>query len=263
MEKSVSIVQSVDRALHILEQLADHSEGLRLNEIAERTGLAPSTAHRLLTSLEQRRFVHVAKDRAVWHVGRQAFRVGAAFARRRAFVAPATPMMRALRDATRETVNIAAPEDGKVVILAQVESREIVRAINVIGGRAPLSSSALGKAILATYDDDALAAYVERHGLPCCTVHTITDLAALREDMAVIRDRGYALDREEHFLGLHCVAAPVFDAASEAVASVSVSGLAARMTDDRVDALGPLVVASAAELTRSLDGVPPTNWMPR
>lgn len=260
MDRSPSIVQSVDRALRILEQLAEDAEGLRLSDVAERTRLAPSTVHRLLTSLEHRQFVHFAKDRAVWHIGGRAFRVGAAFVRRRTFVTPAAPMMRELRDATRETVNVGAPEDGSVVILAQVESREVVRAINIIGGRAPLSSSGLGKAILATYDDDAFAAHIERHGLPRCTTNTITDPKILRNELAVVRDRGFALDCEEHFMGLHCVAAPVFDATGEAVAAISVSGLAVRMTDDRINAIGSLVMTSARQLTASLDGSPPNDW---
>lgn len=259
--ENVSVgVQSVDRALRILENLANETEGLKLGEVADRTGLAPSTAHRLLASLEQRQFVHFAKDRSTWQIGRRAFRVGAAFVRRRTFVTPAGPMMRTLRDATRETVNIGAPHDGNVVILAQVESREMVRAINIIGGQAPLSSSALGKAILANYDEAALGTHIERHGLPRCTLNTITDPDDLRNELKRVRERGFALDREEHFTGLHCIAAPVFDSAGEAVAAISVSGLAARMTNDRIGPTGALVAAAAAELTHSLDGVAP-DWI--
>ena len=134
-------VQSVTRALSLLELLGEDDEGYRLSDLAERAGLSPSTVHRLLTTMEQKRFVQFDPYTHLWHVGRQSFAVGAAFVRRRNFVAETIPFLRRIRDQTRETVNLAVAEEGEVVILTQVESREIVRAITRAGGRAPMTSS--------------------------------------------------------------------------------------------------------------------------
>ena len=99
-------VQSVDRALLIIETLAEDDEGYRLSDLSVRTGLSTSTVHRLLATLEKRRFVQFDRYKSKWHVGAQSFAVGATFARRRNFAAQAMPYLRKLRDQTRETANM-------------------------------------------------------------------------------------------------------------------------------------------------------------
>lgn len=247
-------VQSVDRALSILEVLGEDEEGHRLTDLAVRTGLSPSTVHRLLATLEQRRFVQFDQTDGMWHVGRQSFAIGSAFVRRRNFVAPALPILRRLRDQTRETANLGVVDESEVVILTQVESREIVRAITKVGGRAPMVSSGLGKAILATYSDEDVAAIIRRHGMRRTTPKSVVRAGELRDLLTAVRRQGYAVDDEEFLTGLRCVAAVVYDAQGEALAAISVSGLAARMSDSRVPALGRLIHAAACELTETLGG---------
>ena len=134
-------VRSVERALSLLEVLGEREEGFRLTDLATETGLSHSTVHRLLTTLEARRFIEFDRTENVWHVGRQAFAVGSAFVRQRNFVASALPFLRRLRDQTRETTNLGVIDDGEVVVLTQVESREIMRAITRVGGRVPMVTS--------------------------------------------------------------------------------------------------------------------------
>src|ERR1700753_1719973 len=100
-------VQLGDRPLHIIETLAEDDEGYRLSDLAVRTGLSTSTAHRLLTTLEKRRFVQFDRTESKWHVGAKSFAVGATFTRRRNFVEPAMPYLRKLRDQNRETANFS------------------------------------------------------------------------------------------------------------------------------------------------------------
>ena len=128
-------VQSVDRALSIIETLAEDDEGYRLSDLAVRTGLSTSTVHRLLATLEKRRFVHFDRYESKWHVGAQSFSVGATFARRRNFAAQAMPYLRKLRDQTRETANLAVVDDESIIVLARIESREIMRSLTKVGGR--------------------------------------------------------------------------------------------------------------------------------
>src|ERR1700732_1739075 len=104
-------VQSVDRALSIIETLAEDDEGYRLSDLAVRTGLSTSTVHRLLATLESRRFVQFDRSELKWHVGARSFTVGATFARRRNFTAQAVPYLRKLRDLTGETPNLAVVDD--------------------------------------------------------------------------------------------------------------------------------------------------------
>ncbi len=250
-------VQSVDRAMALLEALGEDEEGYRLTDLAIRTGLSPSTAHRLLTTLEQRRFVEFDQSDNMWHVGRQSFSVGAAFVRRRNFVAPALPFLRRLRDLTHETANMGVADDGQVVVLTQVESREIMRAITRVGGRAPMVASGLGKAILATYSNDEVAAIIQRHGMPRLTPRSVVRAGELRGALDIVRAEGYAVDDEEFLTGLRCVAAAVYNDQGEAMAAISVSGLASRVPASRLPELGRLVNQTARELTLALGGRPP------
>src|SRR4030088_1928288 len=106
-------VQSVDRALLIIETLAEDDEGYRLSDLSVRTGLSTSTVHRLLTTLEKRRFVQFDRDESMWHIGAQSFAIGSTFLRRRNFLTQALPYLRKLRDQTRETANLAVVDDGE------------------------------------------------------------------------------------------------------------------------------------------------------
>src|ERR1700742_3100945 len=113
-------VQSVDRAMLLIETLAEDDEGYRLTDLAVRTGLSPSTVHRLLTTLEKRRFVQFDRGQSTWHIGAQSFAVGSTFVRRRNFATQALPYLRKLRDQTRETANLAVVDDGSMVILPRL-----------------------------------------------------------------------------------------------------------------------------------------------
>lgn len=247
-------VQSVDRALAILEVLGEDEEGYRLTHLAQRTGLSPSTVHRILTTLERRRFVQFDHGAGTWHIGRTTFSVGAAFVRQRNFVAPALPFLRRLRDQTRETANLGVIDEGEVVVLTQVESREIMRAITRVGGRAPMVSSGMGKATLATYSTEDVTALIRSRGLRKTTSKSIVRRGDLMAELERIRQNGYAVDDEEYAADLRCIAAVVYNHQAEALCAISISGLAERLTGDRIPALGRLVSDTAREMTLALGG---------
>ena len=247
-------VQSVDRAMLLLEALGEDEEGYRLTDLAIRTGLSPSTAHRLLTTLEKRRFVAFDQSDNMWHIGRQSFAIGSAFIRRRNFVAPALPFLRRLRDLTHETANLGIVDDGEVIVLTQVESREIMRAITRVGGRVPMVTSGIGKAILATYADEEVVAIIQRHGMKRLTPKSVVRAGELRDALETVRRDGYSVDDQEFLMGLRCVAAVVYNDQAEALAGISVSGLASRVPQERVPELGRLVRDTARELTLALGG---------
>jgi IclR family acetate operon transcriptional repressor len=255
-------VQSVDRALVIIETLAEDDEGYRLTDLAVRTGLSPSTVHRLLTTLEKRRFVQFDRDESTWHIGAQSFAVGSTFVRRRNFVTQALPYLRKLRDQTRETANLAVVDDGAMVVLTRVESREIMRSVTKVGGRVPMVASGLGKALLSTYSEEDVFAIIQREGMPRLTSKSIVRAGELCKSLHDIRQQGYSVDDEEALTGLRCVSAVVYDDYSEPLAAISVSGKASRVPNDRLPVLGKLVREVAAELTMSLGGAAPDPKSP-
>lgn len=252
-------VQAVDRALLLIEALAEDDEGYRLTDLAVRTGLSPSTVHRLLTTLEKRRFVQFDRTEAVWHVGARSFSVGATFLRRHSFAAQALPYLRKLRDLTRETANLAVVDDGAVIIVNRVESREIMRCVTKVGGRAPMVASGLGKAVLSTYPEDEVHAVIRRCGMPKLTPKSIVRAGELHRALQAVRERGYSVDDEEAVVGLRCVSAVVFDHRGEPAGAISVSGTTARVPDDRLPVLGQAVCNIAREFTSALGGTAPAG----
>jgi IclR family acetate operon transcriptional repressor len=250
-------VQSVDRALSIIETLAEDDEGYRLSDLAIRTGLSTSTVHRLLATLESRRFVAFDRTESKWHVGARAFTVGATFARRRNFSAQAVPYLRKLRDLTRETANLAVVDDEFIVVLTRAESREIMRSLTKVGGRVAMVASGVGKAVLATYADGDVNAIIRHHGMPRLTEKSIVRPSDLFRELEKVRRQGFAIDDEEACMGLRCIAAVVYNDCSEPLAAISVSGMTSRLTDERLPTLGETVREVAAELTLALGGVMP------
>ena len=254
-------VQSVDRAMTLLETLGEQDGGQRLTDLARRTKLSLTTVHRLLTTLEQRHFVQFSSGDNLWHIGRQAYATGSAFVRDRHFVAPALPFLKRLRDLTRETANLGVVDSGEIVVVNQVESREITSAVSRVGGRTPMTASGMGKAILSCYSDYDVTDLVHRCGMRKVTSRTITTRQDLEADLARTREAGYSVDNEEFSTNLRCVAAAVFDHQQEVVCAISVSGLPSRMHPDRMPALGRLIAHTAAELTFALGGTPPPHML--
>lgn len=250
-------VQSVDRAMLLIETLAEDDEGYRLTDLAIRTGLSRSTIHRLLITLERRRFVQFDRGQASWHIGAQSFAVGATFVRRRNFLTQVIPYLRKLRDQTRETVNLAVVDNGAMLVLTRLESREIMRSVTKVGGRVPMVASGLGKALLSTYTEEDVFAIIHREGMPRLTSRSIVRAGDLCKSLHDIRQRGYSVDYEEAQIGLRCVSAVIYDNCSEPLAAISVSGTASRVPDDRLPILGKLVQEVAIEITLALGGTIP------
>ena len=245
-------VQSLSRALAILKTLAESAEGMTLSDLSQVLGLAPSTAHRLLTTLEGQRFVRLDHESMAWQVGVGAFTVGTAFARSRDIVPLARPHLRRLMEASGETANLYVEIGGEAVCMSQIECRQTMRAISRPGGRAKMHGSGSGKAILAYLDTDEVTHVLRTHGLPRLTERTLDTPKRLREDLARVRERGFAFDDEEVALGLRCVAAAVLDEDGRPQGAISISGPLVRMTDAALPRLGSLVVEAAGAVMQDL-----------
>ena len=251
-------VQALDRALSLLELLAE-ADGLTLTEVAQRAEMAPSTAHRLLTTLESRGFADQDREQGAWRIGVGAFRVGSAFLRNRKVVTLGRAVMRGLMEATEETVNLGIADGAEVVFISQFESHSPMRAFFRPGRRGPIHASGLGKAILAAQAEAEVKALFPERRLARFTDNTITSLKAFLAELVKIRERGWSLDDEEHTLGMRCIAAAIYDEYGEPIAGVSVSGPSVRIPDSRLDALGRAVAQAAAEITDSIGGRVPDD----
>lgn len=240
--------------MRLLKALAGATDGMTLSELALVVGLPASTTHRLLTTLEGERFVRFDPALATWQIGVEAFRVGNAFVRSRDLVATARPYLRRLMEETGETANLYLFVDGEAVCMAQVECRQMMRAIARPGGRVALHASGVGKAILACLPLEEVHAVLRRDGLPKLTERTIDTPRRLESTLQEIRARGWALDDEEHALGLRCVAAAIRDEFDRPMGAVSVSGPSVRIPDARLPELAAAVQRTALELTRAIGG---------
>ncbi|MDT8879038.1 IclR family transcriptional regulator C-terminal domain-containing protein [Halomonas saccharevitans] len=252
--------QSLVRGLNLLERLAASPGGLALSELAEEADFAPSTTHRLLQALQSQGFVTQDSELGVWKIDVKTFRIGNSFLEARDFLGTSRPFLRRLTALTGETANLGVRDDGTAVFLAQSESPQMMRMITRLGSRAPLHASGVGKALMAWLPEDELERILDERGLARVTENTLHTPESLREGMAEIRRQGFACDREEHAIGLHCVAACIHDEHGIPLAAISVSGPVARIPEERLLELGQLVRETAAEITARLGGRVPEAW---
>ncbi|MEU6999253.1 IclR family transcriptional regulator [Nonomuraea sp. NPDC046570] len=221
-------VQSVDRALDVLEALAAGGGEAGLSEIAARTGLPYGTIHRLLRTLLARGYVRQESDRR-YALGGALVRLGGVA--ERMVGVWAQPYLAKMVELSGETANMAVLEGDFVVYVAQVHSPRRLRMFAEVGRRVLPHSTAVGKVLLSDRPDAESVALFARTGMPRRTANTITETAAMLAEIGRVRSRGYAMDLGEEELGVHCLAVPVRDG-SRVVAAMSVSGPA-----ERIDAL--------------------------
>jgi DNA-binding IclR family transcriptional regulator len=242
-------VQSVDRAITILELLAREGES-SVTEIAAQLGVHKSTAFRLLATLEGHRLVEQINDRGRYRLGVGNLRLAGATTARLDVVSEARPLTRQLAADTGETVNITVRSDESALYLDQVAGSSALQSHNWVGQRIPLHATSNGKVLLSELSqhefDEALP------HLPRFTEHTITSVARLREELDGVRRRGYALAVDELEVGLTAAAAPIRSAHGDIIASMSISGPTFRLTHERLEETVPLVVAAALEVSHRL-----------
>jgi IclR family transcriptional regulator, acetate operon repressor len=237
-------MQSADKALAILAAFDESRSDLGVSELASELGMHKSTVSRLLAALERRGLVRREGER--FAPGPELARLGALAVRGLTLTGVARPALELLAERTGETVNLAVREGDRALNVLQVDAAHFVGVTDWTGRAAPLHASANGKALLA-FGDGRFPARLAK-----LTPRTIVDRGELRADLARARSVGFAVAVEELELGLHAVAAPVFDAGGLCVAAVSVSGPAYRLTEPRLPAVGQLCADAAADVSARL-----------
>jgi DNA-binding IclR family transcriptional regulator len=214
----------------------------------------PSTAYRLLHTLTKRGYVSQSPETGRYLLGYKVVEVASGLEHRRERLrAVARPHLEGIQRTTGETVNLVVLDADRVIYVDQAEGTRRVRMFTAVGTAALAHTTGSGKAILAHRPRGSAAdLYAGREPLDRLTPSTLVTVAELEEDFARIRARGYALDSEEHEVGVGCVATVVFDHAGEPVAAISVSGPTARILHGDREALGALLVRHAAEISAEL-----------
>lgn len=248
-------VNAVERALLLLEAMAQAGGPISITELAKKTGLTPGTVHRLLYTMMQRGFVEQNEADNRYKLGLKVFQLGNMAAHFKDLYSAARPVMEELQQKYNETVNLATLDGSEVVYVDQVESTNIVvvRMFARKGSRGSAHCTAVGKVLLAGLPEEQLEKTVSSMALEKYTNETITDPQVLMKEIQRVRRDGYALDMEEREEGVRCIAAPVKDYEGKVVAAISISGPTSRITTHFIkNELTDAVKEAAAKISRRL-----------
>ncbi len=238
-------VATTQKTIRILEALKER-DGARVTDLAADLGMSKSTVHNHLSTLREEGFV--VSDDAEYDLGLRSLEFGGYARNRMHLYRVAEPEVKRLAEQTGEMASLLTEQHGQGVYLMRAKGSQAVALETHAGYRCPLHVTALGKAILANLPDERVDEIVDEHGLEAWTPETITDRAELFDRLETVRERGFALDDEEHMTGLRCVGAPITTTGGTVVGAVSVSAPTSRMRDDRFTDEVPDLVRSAANV---------------
>lgn len=247
MQQGSNSIQVIERLARLLDAIAGHEDAVSLKILSAETGLHPSTAFRILSSLAEQGFVE-RTSRGNYQLGVKLMQLGSRVNSGVDIRKIALPLMEELRDRLGETVNLTVREGDEVVYIERALAKRMMRVEQVIGSRAPLHVTAVGKLMLGEEGEAACRSYAKRSKLPAYTVNTHTKVAALLEDCNTAAKLGYALDNEEAELGVGCIGSLIRDADGRVVAGISVSAPIERRRDEWT----AQVMAICAQLSKQL-----------
>ena len=251
-DKNKSHVQSLARALKLLEAMAATDREISLTEISELLEWPKSTVHGILATLRDYRFVDQSAINGRYRLGVRLFEFGQKAARNWGIREVALPVMQKLNAQCGEMVQLATEDAGEVFYLEKIDSTNIIRIVSDIGVRLPMHCSGLGKALLAFRPPAEARSILTRKGMRRMTRYTLVDLSQMEIELAKIRQQGYSFDNQEIMEGLRCVAAPIFDRNGEVRYAVSVSTLAEQLTGNYFEYVVGEVIKAAAEISRNM-----------
>jgi IclR family transcriptional regulator, KDG regulon repressor len=241
-------IRAVERALDVLACFSGQSPALSMTQISERLEINKSTVHRLLATLEARRFVERDPFSGIYRAGPRLLQMASITLENNAIRRLAAPFLHDLRDRYRENVNLAILDEAEVVYLDIIESPQRVKLAAALGERLPALSTASGKAILA-FSSEETVRQILAHGMPRWTDFTTVTPEAFLANSRQIREQGYAISEQEYEDGINAIAAPV---CHPPIASISIAGPAYRWTRERMLEIGPHLVDTANKISMKI-----------
>ena len=246
-------VQSVSRALDVLEAFPTYGPEIGLTSMASHLDLNKATTYRLLQTLEARGYVERSPEGRKYRLGVRAFELGSYFQNQLDIRRLGLPYLNEMVEETQEAAFLCVREGDEALCIERVEAEREVNIFTLrVGGRQPLHCGAAPRALLSGLDDNALKEYASRSGLPAQTPETITTLEALLEDVQQTRQRKYVVSMNDVVVGIAAVGSPVCDYSGRVVASLSLSGLANRYEPAHISELAEIVITTAGRLSRQM-----------
>jgi DNA-binding IclR family transcriptional regulator len=247
-KETKSSIQVIQRMMSLLAALSRHVTPVNLKQLAAETRLHPSTAHRILAVMVENRLVDRIEP-GTYRLGIRLLELGNLVKSRINVRQEALVHMHRLHEELGETVNLSVRHADEVVYIERTaDSHSMMRVVQIIGARAPLHITAVGKLFLAEDGPDKCADYARRTGLPRFTENTLTDTDAFMKEIDKIRRQGYAFDNEEAEKGVSCIGAGIFSDDGRLVAGLSVSAPSDRLNR----AWAPQVRQTAEKISRAL-----------
>lgn len=240
-----SNIQSIDRAASILALILESENSPSFTEIAEATGLARSTASRLLASLEENHLI-AKNEENLYCAGPMITRFSHSSGPEEDLIAQSQAAMQLLSEETGEAINLAILVGDEVQQISQIDSKYLMGNVNWVGLAVPTHCSAVGKSFLAFGSAETTGRLKKR------TAKSITNRGALEKDLKRVRVRGWALSESELEVGLTAIGAPIFGADGHVVAALSVSGPTMRLNKDRVEVFGALIALQGIQISQQL-----------
>ncbi len=255
-DTKVTSVPAIERALTVLEFLAQSKSGFSTSEISRRLGLPKSSTYLIVGTLERLGFLQKNS-----HTGRYCFGLKLINLSRSALEnldlrEEAKPFLQSLMQETQLTVHMAVLERTEAVIIEKIPAPGVIPLASWVGRRLDVNSTGVGKALLAFLSEEELDEIARLKGFPRRNDSTITSLGALKRELAQVRARGYSLDDEEDEMGLRCIGAPIFDSNSKSIAAISVAGTLSQLPYERIPALAGQVKRTAAQISSRVI----SNW---
>ena len=242
-------IRAVERALDVLLCFDSQTPALSMTQISERVGINKSTVHRLLATLEARRFVDRDPLTGIYKPGLRLLQMAFLTLEHNDLRRLASPFLHNLCEQHRENVNLGVLDDADVVYLEVVESPQRVKLAAAPGERLPAFCTASGKAILAFLPEETVRRILGQ-GMPRCTQATLVTPEAFLENSRQVREQGFAMSEQEFEEGINAVAVPI---CNHPIASVSIAGPAYRLTRKRMLEIGPLLIKVANEIAREIE----------
>ncbi|OGO61560.1 MAG: hypothetical protein A2032_01255 [Chloroflexi bacterium RBG_19FT_COMBO_49_13] len=244
-------VRAVERALDVLLCFTKRTPELTMTQIAEQVGIHKSTVHRLLATLENKRFVQRDQDTGIYRLGIRILQMAYLTLEHNDLRRVSTPFMRHLCEQYEENIHLAVLDDIDVVFVNIFEGSRRVKLAAAIGQRLPAFATASGKAILGFMPEGIVQRILDR-GMLQYTPYTLHTKDVILGDLKTVSELGFAISEQEYEEQINAVAAPIFDLEDQPIASIAVAGPAYRLTRERMIEIGPVIVTTARDITREI-----------
>ena len=244
-------IQSVAKAMRILDLLRIYPNGLSLLEISQKLNISKSTIHGILSTMRNFEYIDQFALDGTYRLGIRLFEAGNAIANTMSIRKVAAPYIHHLVDTMNETVHLAILDAGEVLYIDKQECRQSIRIVSEVGARLPAHCTGVGKVLLAYLSESDVKRIIAERGLKRFTSYTITDMDKLHRELAEIRVCGYGMDREEIMESVQCVAAPIRDHEGKVCAAVSASGFCMRMRG-KLPQITAMIIDAAQSISSEL-----------